>query len=119
MTTFFEITTQFEMQKLIELNSLTDRFESYLEQLDYLNENYDDLDIIDLNNMSDLECRDIPNVQNQIDNINAVFDCIQHTKKMKVELVEKSLQMMYHPKRVARLLYADLITFYDESFQEL
>jgi hypothetical protein len=55
-----------------------------------------------------------------VDDIKGACDYAQKMKKMKNEIVEKSLQMMYHPTRVARLLDAGLISFEEDgSFENL
>jgi hypothetical protein len=75
--------------------------------------------------MDEIPMVDIPEVQRKIDKIIAILEAIKNEKKKRFEqlkfvIEEKSLQMLYNPKRVARLLDAGLISFEEEgSFDNL
>jgi hypothetical protein len=119
MATIFETDTTFEMQKLIELNSLEGQLHSYRRELNWMKSVEDFLEISELVKMDEIRISG-RTVINEIKKINALFNAIKNTKKIKAELVEKSLQMMYHPTRLARLLDAGLISFEEDgSFDNL
>jgi hypothetical protein len=75
--------------------------------------------------MDEIPNVDIPEVQSKIDEIVTTLEAIENEKKkrfsqLKFEIHEKSLQMMYHPTRLARLLDAGLVSFEEDgSFDNL
>ncbi len=116
-----------------ELDNLISKKEQYLLQADWYEQEYDDLSVDDLEDMGDLYGRDLPKVNIEIEILSNMLNCILHTIKYKNELISmsktikyrnelkiKSIEMMYHPKRVNRLLDLGLISFYEEnSFENL
>jgi hypothetical protein len=108
-----------------ELYYWNTQYEGLLQDIDYYNLNYDTLDAQELERMDEIPNVDIPEVQSKIDEIVTTLEAIENEKKkrfsqLKFEVQEKSLRMMYHPKRVARLLDAGLVSFEEDgSFDNL
>ncbi len=119
MPTIFDVDTQFEMQKLIELSMAEDLLEFYLFEKDEMEEDYNNLRGLELERLDEICGRDIPDAVNDIEKIETVIEYIQKIKKMKHSLVEHSLRIMYHPSRVARLVEQGVISFQDEKLWEL
>jgi hypothetical protein len=62
----------------------------------------------------------IPQTQTQIEYLENQLQSIKRMEIIKNELIDKSNRMMYHPKRIKKLLDLGLISFYSpESFQNL
>lgn len=116
-----------------KLNKLRLKREEYLRQADMYEEEYDTLTVSDLEDMGDLYGRDLPEIDIEIEKLKNMLNCMLHTIIYKNELISmsnmikyrnelkiKSIEMMYHPKRVNRLLDLGLISFYEEnSFSNL
>jgi hypothetical protein len=120
MTTIFDMTTEFEDKMQEELSYRNEQLEGLFQDIDYYNEHYDNLDSEQLWRMDEIPNVDIPEVQSKIDKIIAILEAIKNEKKKRFEklkfaIEEKSLQMLYNPKRVARLLDAGLISFEEEG----
>jgi hypothetical protein len=124
MTTI-DMTPEFEKELQEELYYWNTQYEGLLQDIDYYNLNYDTLDVQELERMDEIPNVDIPEVQSKIDEIMATLEAIENEKKkrfsqLKFEVQEKSLQMMYHPTRLARLLDAGLVSFEEDgSFDNL
>ena len=124
MTTIVDMSREFEEKLQEELFYWNRQDEGLLAQLDELNENYATLNWRQLEDLEELLNVDGPRIQSKIDEITATLEAIKEEKKKKFETIkfeiqEKSLQMMYNPIRVARLLADGLISFYDDSLQEM
>ena len=75
------------------------------------------------NGMDEMDLDDLLSYREQInDNIKElemILYVIKRTKEYKEELFEKSINILYHPSRISRLLNNNLISFTDGSFDEL
>jgi hypothetical protein len=124
MTTI-DMTHEFQEELQEELYYWQWRHEELLEYLHELNANYATLSLYQLEELDEIPNVDGPEIQSKIDEIMATLEAIENKKKkrfsqLKFEIQEKSLRMMYHPKRVARLLDAGLISFEEDgSFENL
>jgi hypothetical protein len=116
-----------------KLNKLRLKREQYILQVERYEEEYDNLTVYDLEDMADLYGRDLPEIDIEIEKLRNMLNCMLNTIIYKNELISmsnmikyrnelkiKSIEMMYHPKRVNRLLDLGLISFYEEnSFSNL
>jgi hypothetical protein len=125
MVTIVDMTTEFEEKLQEELSYWNDQNEGLITQLEELEENYATLSVDDIERMDELYNVDGPRIQRKIDEVTRILESIKEEKKKKFETIkfeiqEKSLQMMYNPERVDRLLDAGLISFEEEgSFDNL
>ena len=123
MTTIFDMTPEFEEELQEELSYLMGVFEELLHEETALNFNYDNLSWVELERLDEIPNVDGPQLLNQIEEIEHILLSIEKKKrfeKLKFAIEEKSLQLMYHPTRVARLLDAGLVSFEEEgSFDNL
>jgi hypothetical protein len=124
MTTI-DMTHVFQEELQEELAYWQEQHEGLLGYLDELNANYETLSLYQLEQLDEIPNVDAPEIQSKIDEIMATLEAIEIEKRkrfsqLKFALQEKSLQMMYHPTRVARLLAAGLVSFEEEgSFDNL
>ena len=124
MATLVDMSPEFEDKLQEELSYWNGQNEGLTAQLEELEENYATLSVDDLERMDELYNVDGPRIQSKINEITGILEAIKEEKKKKFETIkfeiqEKSLQMMYNPIRVARLLADGLISFYDDSLQEM
>jgi hypothetical protein len=123
MTTIFDMTPEFEQEMHEELSYLKEVLEELWYEEAALNFNYENLSWVELERLDEIPNVDGPQLLNQIEEIEHILINIEKKKKfekLKFELEEKSLQMMYHPTRVARLLDDGLVSFEEEgSFDNL
>ena len=120
-----DMTAEFEKELQEELSYLKEVLEELKHEEDELNLNYDNLSWVELERLDEIPNVDGPELQSKIDKIIVILETIKNKKKkkfdhLKFEVEEQSLQMMYHPTRVARLLNSGLISFEEEgSFDNL
>ena len=124
MTTI-DMTHEFQEELQEELYYWQWRHEELLEYLHELNANYATLSLYQLEELDEIPNVDGPEIQSKIEEIMATLEAIENEKKkrfsqLKFEIQEKSLRMMYHPTRLARLLDAGLVSFEEDgSFDNL
>ncbi len=125
MTTIVDMTHEFQEELQEELSYWNEQYEGQLAELDHLDANYATLNWRELERLDELLNVVGPEIQNNIDEVTGTLEAIKEEKKKKFETIkfeikEKSLQMMYKPERVARLLAAGLVSFEEEgSFDNL
>jgi hypothetical protein len=117
------MTPEFKEELLKELSYLKGVLEELRHEEDALNFNYDNLSWVELERLDEIPNVDGPQLLSQIEEIENILFIIETKKrfeKLKFAIEEKSLQMMYNPNRVARLLDAGLVSFEEEgSFDNL
>jgi hypothetical protein len=116
MEPIVDLSPEFEEELQEELVYWQGQQEGLLGYLDELNANYATLSLYQLERLDEIPNVDGPEIQSKIDEITATLEAIKEEKKKKFETIkfeiqEKSLQMMYKPERVARLLAAGLVSF--------
>ncbi len=125
METIVDMTTEFEEKLQKDLSYWNEQYQGYIQQVTDLEENYATLSVDDLEWMDELYNVVEPEIKYKINKITATLEAIKEEKKKKFEIIkfeiqEKSLQMMYNPERVYRLLDAGLVSFEEEgSFDNL
>jgi hypothetical protein len=125
MATIVDMTYEFEEEMQKELSYWNRQYEGQLAELDHLDTNYATLNWRELERLDELLNVVGPKIQSNIEEITETLEAIKEEKKKKFETIkfeiqEKSLQMMYNPERVYRLLDAGLVSFEEEgSFDNL
>jgi hypothetical protein len=125
MATIIDMTSEFEEKLKEDLSYWNGQYQGYIQQVEDMETNYATLSVDDLERMDELYNVVEPEIQSKIDEITVTLEAIKEEKKKKFETIqfeiqEKSLQMMYAPERVDRLLTAGLISFEEEgSFDNL
>lgn len=121
----FDMTPEFEEELSLKLERLLEAYEDLLHEEEWLNFSYDTLTWVDLERLDEIPNVDCPAVLKDIKEVERMLLTIENEKKKRFEqlkfaIEEKSLQMMYNPTRVARLLDAGLISFEEAgSFENL
>jgi len=125
METIIDMTTEFEEKLQKELSYWNEQYQGYIQQVEDMETNYATLSVDDLERMDELYNVVGPEIQSKINEVTGILEAIKEEKKKKFETIkfeiqEKSLQMMYNPERVDRLLDAGLVSFEEEgSFDNL
>jgi hypothetical protein len=125
MATIVDMTPEFEEKLQKELSYWNGQYQGYIQQVEDLETNYATLSVDDLEWMDELYNVVEPQIQSKINEVTGILEAIKEEKKKKFETIkfeiqEKSLQMMYNPERVDRLLDAGLVSFEEEgSFDNL
>jgi hypothetical protein len=125
METIIDTTTEFEEKLQKELSYWNEQYQGYIQQVEDMETNYATLSVDDLERMDELYNVVGPEIQSKINEVTGILEAIKEEKKKKFETIkfeiqEKSLQMMYNPERVDRLLDAGLVSFEEEgSFDNL
>ena len=103
------------IKKHNELNDKYNQLKTINNIINYTPMPTDGMDEMDLDDL--LSYRE--QINNNIKELEMILYVIKRTKEYKIELFEKSINILYHPSRISRLLNNNLISFTDGSFDEL